>query len=68
LEREFADHEVVNHGLGEYVRGLAYTNTAEGWFALLKRGVTGTFHHVSEQDLDRYAMWMNSPSATITAR
>lgn len=54
LEKEFAGHEVVDHGTGEYVRGNAYTNTAEGWFALLKRGVTGTFHHVSEQHLDRY--------------
>jgi hypothetical protein len=34
--------------------GEVYTNTIKGWFALLKRGVTGTFHHVSEQHLDRY--------------
>jgi len=54
LENEFASHKVVNHGHGEYVNGLAYTNTAEGWFSLLKRGVTGTFHHVSEEHLDRY--------------
>ena len=40
--------------MGEYVNGDAHTNTLEGWFALLKRGVTGTFHHVSEQHLDRY--------------
>jgi len=61
-----AGHEVVNHGSGEYVRGMAYINTAEGWFALLKRGVTGTFHNLREQHLDR--MWMNSPSAITTAR
>lgn len=54
LDQEFAGHEIVDHATGEYVRGNAYTNTAEGWFALLKRGVTGTFHHVSEQHLDRY--------------
>jgi hypothetical protein len=36
------------------VNGRAHTNSLEGWFALLKRGVTGTFHHVSEQHLDRY--------------
>jgi len=29
-------------------------NLAENWFSLLKRGVTGTFHHVSSQHLDRY--------------
>lgn len=54
LADEFADHKVVNHGQGEYVNGNAHTNTLEGWFALLKRGVTGTFHHVSEEHLDRY--------------
>jgi len=51
LDQEFAGHEVVDHGAGEYVNGNAHTNTLEGWFALLKRGVTGTFHHVSEQHL-----------------
>jgi transposase-like protein len=54
LSNEFAGHEVVDHEAGEYVRGDAYTNTLEGWFSLLKRGVNGTFHHVSEQHLDRY--------------
>jgi transposase-like protein len=54
LDQEFAGHEIVDHGIGEYVNGNAHTNTLEGWFALLKRGVTGTFHHVSEQHLDRY--------------
>jgi transposase-like protein len=55
LEKEFANHEVIDHGRGEYVRGDVYTNTAESWIALLKRGIVGTFHHVSEQHLDRYA-------------
>lgn len=36
----------VNHTRGEYVRGDVHTNTAEGFFSLLKRGITGTFHHV----------------------
>ena len=39
-------HKVVNHGIGEYVKGDANTNTAESYFALLKRGVHGVFHHV----------------------
>ncbi len=51
---EFARHETVNHGKDEYVRGDAYSNTAEGYFAILKRGVYGTFHHVSEAHLHRY--------------
>jgi hypothetical protein len=55
LENEFAGHEIVDHGHGEYVNGEAYTNTAESWIALLKRGIMGSFHHVSEEHLDRYA-------------
>jgi transposase-like protein len=54
LENEFAGHEIVDHSAGEYVNGDVHTNTVEGWFALLKRGVTGTFHHVSDEHLDRY--------------
>lgn len=50
----FAKHEVVNHGIGEYVRGEAHTNTVEGFFSILKRGIIGTYHHVSEQHLNRY--------------
>ena len=50
----FKSHDVVNHGAGEYVRGDAYTNTVEGYFSILKRGIVGTFHHVSPQHLQRY--------------
>jgi transposase-like protein len=50
----FEGHETVNHMAGEYARGEVFTNTVESWFALLKRGVYGTFHHVSDQHLDRY--------------
>jgi hypothetical protein len=39
----------------EVKAGDAYTNTAESWIALLKRGIMGSFHHVSEEQLDRYA-------------
>lgn len=52
--REFASHDKVNHGKDEYVRGEAHSNTVEGYFAILKRGVYGTFHHVSEAHLHRY--------------
>lgn len=51
---EFARHGTVNHGKDEYVRGDAYSNTAEGYFAILKRGVYGTFHHISQAHLQRY--------------
>jgi transposase-like protein len=46
--------DTVNHQDGEYVRDEVYTNTVEGYFATLKRGIMGTYHHVSEQHLDRY--------------
>ena len=51
----FASHGVVNHTIGEYVRGDITTNTVEGFFSILKRGIVGTFHHVSPQHLQRYA-------------
>ena len=47
-------HKVVNHGLGEYANGEANTNTVESFFAILKRGVHGTFHHISKKHLPRY--------------
>jgi transposase-like protein len=52
--REFPRHETVNHSIGEYVRGDAHTNTIEGYFSILKRGITGVYHHVSPQHLKRY--------------
>jgi len=44
----------VNHHIGEYVRGDVHTNTVEGYFSILKRGINGVYHHVSEQHLKRY--------------
>jgi transposase-like protein len=52
---DFGSHEVVNHTLKEYSRGDVTTNTVESSFALLKRGLIGTFHSVSEAHLQRYA-------------
>ena len=52
--KEFARHETINHSADEYVRGDAYTNTIEGYFSVLKRGIVGTYHHVSQQHLKRY--------------
>ncbi len=54
LEKEYPFHGVVNHSKGEYSRGAVTTNGIEGFFALLKRGLVGTFHHVGEQHLGRY--------------
>ena len=47
-------HETINHGLGEYARGNVTTNSVESVFAVLKRGIVGTFHHVSPKHLNRY--------------
>lgn len=47
-------HETVNHRKGEYSRAGVTTNTVESYFAILKRGLVGTFHHVGEQHLLRY--------------
>lgn len=53
MHRDFR-HEIINHSAEEYVRGEAHTNTVEGYFSILKRGITGTYHHVSQQHLMRY--------------
>jgi transposase-like protein len=47
-------HEAVKHSVGEYVRGQAHTNGVESFWALLKRGYYGTFHHMSVKHLSRY--------------
>ncbi len=54
IGKEFADHQTVNHSQGEYARDEVNTNSAESFFALLKRGVHGTFHHISKTHLHRY--------------
>ena len=57
LKREhgFKAYEQVNHSNAEYVRGIAHTNTVEGFFSILKRGLIGTFHHVAPKHLQRYS-------------
>jgi transposase-like protein len=52
---DFAGHGTVNHSAEEYVRAAFWhTNTVEGYFSILKRGVIGTYHHVSAEHLHRY--------------
>ena len=48
------EHETVAHGKGEYVRGAAHTNGIESVWAVLKRSITGIWHHVSPKHLGRY--------------
>jgi transposase-like protein len=53
--REFSGHGTVNHSIDEYVRGgFWHTNTVENYFSILKRGINGTYHHVSPAHLKRY--------------
>jgi transposase-like protein len=53
LDKEYAGHFAVNHQ-DEYVHGEIHTNTAENFFSILKRGIDGVYHHVSEAHLPRY--------------
>jgi transposase-like protein len=56
LGREFAEHQTVNHSAGEYVSkdGQTHIQSAESFFAILKRQMYGTHHAVSEAHLQRY--------------
>ena len=53
---EFASHSTVNHSANEYARlgGFVHINTAENYYSILKRGITGVYHSVSEAHLHRY--------------
>jgi hypothetical protein len=52
---EFGGHGTVNHSAEEYVRAYFWhTNTVEGYFSILKRGVMGTYHSISPAHLHLY--------------
>lgn len=53
LDTEYAAHQTVDHWK-TYVDGEVHTNTVENFFSILKRGVNGTYHHISEAHLHRY--------------
>ena len=48
------DHNVVKHNSKEYVKGDIHTNTIEGFWAILKRGIMGIYHSMSRKHLQRY--------------
>jgi transposase-like protein len=54
IGKGFASHETVNHLAKEYARGDVTTNTVEGYFGILKRGIGGIYQHVSPAHLHRY--------------
>jgi hypothetical protein len=49
-----ASHEFVDHSKFEWARDDVHTNTLEGFFSVLKRGLVGTYQHVDAKHLDRY--------------
>ena len=53
LDKSFR-HGMVNHSAGEYVCGAIHTNTIEGFWSIVKRGIVGTFHKVSKKYLHLY--------------
>ncbi len=54
LDGEYYDHESVKHSVEEYVVGDVHTNGIESVWAVLKRGIYGTYHHVSSKHLNSY--------------
>lgn len=54
IGNEFSAHERVHHSKGEYARADIHTNTAEGFFGVFKRGMTGVYQHCGERYLHRY--------------
>lgn len=54
IDRVVSFHDTVNHSAGEFAKGFVHTNGIESVWAVLKRGIHGTFHHVSAKHLGRY--------------
>jgi hypothetical protein len=55
LGREFTGgHFSVDHEKAQFVVGQFHSNTVENFFSIFKRGVIGTYHHLSEAHMHRY--------------
>ncbi len=54
VKRYYDQHQTVTHSKREWARGAVHTNTVESFFALMKRGIHGSYHHVSKKHLQRY--------------
>ena len=48
------DHQFIKHGKGRYVNGRVHTNTIEGFWSILKRGIVGIYHFTSVKHLQKY--------------
>jgi transposase-like protein len=53
-KHEAVDHDKAFTRPAKGNRATVHTNTAEGYFSIVKRGIVGTFHHVSPAHLPRY--------------
>jgi transposase-like protein len=51
---QVAKHESVDHSKFEWARGDVHTNTLEGFFSILKRGMVGTYQHCDSKHFHRY--------------
>jgi len=56
LKDSFAQHEWVAHSTDNWVKGEFHTNTLEGFWSLLKRGIYGIYHQVTPKHLDQYLL------------
>jgi transposase-like protein len=54
LNQNGYNHQIVNHSDHIYVRGIVHTNTIEGFWSLVKRGISGVYHSVSPKYLQSY--------------
>jgi transposase-like protein len=54
LDTKNFKHSFIQHGKGEYVNGSVYTNTMENFWSLLKRGIFGQYHHLTDKHLQKY--------------
>ena len=54
IDRNFTKHVIVNHDKNEYAKGMYHTNTIEGFWSLLKRGIIGIYHFTSQKHLQKY--------------
>jgi transposase-like protein len=54
LHKDGWEHESVRHSTKEFVRGDVHTNSIEGFFGMLRRGLNGIYHNVSHEHLHRY--------------
>ena len=54
LDEQYKGHIIINHAQDEYKVGEYHTNTVEGLWSILKRGIYGIYHHVSAKHLQRY--------------